>query len=144
MKTGLAATPTREEWLAQNLPPKSKVGIDPELITVSAAKILVEALLTKGHTLTYIEQNLVDAVWETKPLLPVNKVSVLPLEYTGQSASEKLADLRTELLKNDASAIVLTALDEIAWLFNLRGQDIPFNPVFFAYGEFLDSPRNFE
>jgi Xaa-Pro aminopeptidase len=78
----------------------------------------------------------VDAVWEDRPSRPENPVTVHPAEFAGQSIEDKLSALREALKtggKNKAYGCIVSMLDEVAWLFNLRGTDIPFNPVFFAY-----------
>ncbi|KAJ3042961.1 hypothetical protein HDV00_006268 [Rhizophlyctis rosea] len=132
-KTGLPDVPTKEEWLVQVLPKGSKVGIDPTLLTVGAAKTLREALEKENHELIGVPENLIDNIWTNRPERPRNAVQVHPLEYAGQSSEEKIQKLREEIKKNKSWGFVLNALDEIAWLFNLRGSDIAYNPVFFAY-----------
>jgi Xaa-Pro aminopeptidase len=73
--------------------------------------------------------NLVDKVWgDSRPARPSNEVFPLEVKYTGKSTKDKIAQLREELQKKKATSTVVTQLDEIAWLFNLRGSDIPYNP----------------
>lgn len=74
-----------------------------------------------------------DQIWTDRPARPKNPVVHLEEKFSGESHESKLGRLRGELNKKQCTAIVLTALDEIAWLYNLRGSDIDFNPVFFAY-----------
>jgi Xaa-Pro aminopeptidase len=77
---------------------------------------------------------LIDLVWGAeRPARPLNKIIALAVKFAGKSFEDKLTDLRKELEKKKSPAIVLSMLDEIAWLFNLRGSDIDYNPVFFAY-----------
>jgi len=137
MKYGLAGTPTREEWLANpaNVPMDGRVGIDPRLISVAAARTLREALATKGRQLVAEPVNLIDLVWPDRPPRPSLPIQIQPIEYTGRTPADKFALLRETLAKRNADGIVVAALDEVAWLFDLRGADIPFNPVFFAYGK---------
>jgi Xaa-Pro aminopeptidase len=79
-------------------------------------------------------ENLVDKVWgKERPERPSNTVFPLEEKYAGKSIKDKITRLREQIQKKKASATVVTQLDEVAWLFNLRGSDIPFNPVFFAY-----------
>lgn len=89
-----------------------------------------------SSTLVSVARNLVDEVWEGRPARPVESVTVHGAKYAGQSIDEKLASVREALKsgKNKGVAFVVNMLDEVAWLFNIRGSDIPFNPVFFAYG----------
>ena len=94
-----------------------------------------ESLTKKsGASLIGIKENLVDKVWGSqRPPRPAEKVKVLPEKYSGKKFQEKIADLRKELDKKKAAGMIISMLDEVAWLFNLRGNDIPYNPVFFSY-----------
>ncbi|MCL4135237.1 UNVERIFIED_CONTAM: hypothetical protein GTU68_053881, partial [Idotea baltica] len=85
--------------------------------------------------LTPTAQNLVDEIWnaEGRSEETDHPIEILELQFAGKSWEDKVADVREELRKMDADMLVLTALDEIAWLFNLRGGDIPNNPVFKSY-----------
>lgn len=86
-----------------------------------------------GIDLSY-DKNLVDPVWgPARPDRPKNAVYALDVKYAGRGHTEKLGHVRQELEKQKARALVVTMLDEVAWLFNLRGSDIDFNPVFFGY-----------
>jgi Xaa-Pro aminopeptidase len=109
--------------------------VDPTTITSSEAKKLGEKIKKKGGKgLVAVAQNLVDEVWsKDKPARPNEPVMVLGLEYAGKKFQEKIEELRKELDKKKAKGFVVSMLDEIAWLFNLRGNDIPYNPVFFSY-----------
>lgn len=133
MKEGLPETLEPHQWLSKVLPAKGKVGVDPLLISYTGWERLAQKLEGAGHKLVPIIHNLIDQVWEEKPSPPGTAVEVLPLSLAGRSWQEKLADVRSDLKAKNAQALVVTALDEIAWLFNLRGSDIEFNPVFFAY-----------
>jgi Xaa-Pro aminopeptidase len=96
---------------------------------------LQESLKKKSSaSLVGIKENLVDKVWGSqRPPRPTEKVKVLPQKYSGKKFQEKIEDLRKELDKKKAAGMIISMLDEIAWLFNLRGNDIPYNPVFFSY-----------
>lgn len=79
-------------------------------------------------------KNLIDLVWgDAQPPAPSNPIMVLDLEYSGKPHTEKIASLRNEFAKRKVHGLVVSALDEIAWLFNLRGSDVKFNPVFMSY-----------
>ncbi|OZJ03546.1 hypothetical protein BZG36_04169 [Bifiguratus adelaidae] len=89
--------------------------------------------LPQGSSLVPVE-NLVDQVWGSKrPARPTNPVTIQETKYAGKSHTEKLSDLRNSLQEKGVYGTVVSALDEIAWLFNLRGSDIECNPVFFSY-----------
>lgn len=127
MKQGLPDVPTWQESISKNVTPPAHLGIDPELLSASEAKTFV------GIDITYSE-NLVDLVWgSARPPRPQKPIFTLDVKYAGADHATKLARVRQELEKQKARALVVAMLDEVAWLFNLRGADIEFNPVFFAY-----------
>lgn len=98
------------------------------------AQPLGEALATlPARALVPVKENLVDLIWEDQPARPSNEIFHLADEYAGQTVSEKINALREKLTKIGSPGLVVSQLDEVAWLFNLRGSDIPYNPVFFAY-----------
>lgn len=134
MKQGLPGVLSKEEWLIKTLPPKSRVGVDPQLCTAEAAKRFAEKLAEHGHQLVAVSDNLVDAVWgNDRPARASNPVFTLPVKWTGKPVSAKLEDAVKFVESKKCMALVVTELDEIAWLFNLRGSDIQFNPVFYAF-----------
>ncbi|KAJ6164545.1 hypothetical protein N7470_003217 [Penicillium chermesinum] len=117
LKRGIEGVPTWQEW-GQS----------------SGARKLAETLEKNGSSLVGIQQNLVDLVWaKDRPARPQEKVRVHPVKYAGKSFQDKIADLRKELEAKKKAGFIISMLDEIAWLFNLRGNDIPYNPVFFSY-----------
>lgn len=139
MKAGLADTPTIDKWLSDNVEATAgAVGIDPHLFTIADARRMRTALDPKSVRLSVVTPNLVDEVWGTEagqPDPPSGPVAVHDeAKYAGRSFKSKLEDVRAELAKRRAAALCVTALDEVAWLFNIRGSDIAFNPVVIAYG----------
>ncbi|XP_073717550.1 xaa-Pro aminopeptidase 1 isoform X1 [Misgurnus anguillicaudatus] len=133
MKMGLKETPSQEDWLISVLPENSKVGVDPWIIAADQWKNMSKALSSAGHSLVAVQDNLIDAIWEDRPPRPSTKLITLALKYTGLTWQDKVVALRGKMAERKISWFVVTALDEIAWLFNLRGSDIEYNPVFFAY-----------
>ncbi|OCK81774.1 Creatinase/aminopeptidase [Lepidopterella palustris CBS 459.81] len=135
LKQGLQDVPTWQEWTADQSEGGKVVGVDPSVITGSDARKLAEKIKKKGGAeLKAVKENLVDLVWgKSKPPRPSEKVQVQPVKYSGKKFEEKLEDLRKELEKRKSLGFVVSMLDEIAWLYNLRGNDIPYNPVFFSY-----------
>ncbi|CAL5871988.1 uncharacterized protein PFLUO_LOCUS6245 [Penicillium psychrofluorescens] len=134
LKRGIEGVPTWQEWTTEQAQGGKAVGVDPSLITASGARKLAETLEKNGSSLVGIQQNLVDSVWgKDRPPRPSEKVRVHPNKYAGKSFQDKVADLRKELETKKKGAFFISMLDEIAWLFNLRGSDIPYNPVFFSY-----------
>jgi Xaa-Pro aminopeptidase len=126
---------TWQDWAAEQSAGGKNVAVDPSLLPASAAKKLAERIhKCGGADLLPLEENLVDIVWaEEKPARPAFPVTALPDSLTGRSVQSKLRELRQDLEKKHAAGFLVSMLDEIAWLFNLRGRDIPFNPVFFSY-----------
>ncbi|EPS34624.1 hypothetical protein PDE_09588 [Penicillium oxalicum 114-2] len=134
LKQGTEGVPTWQEWTTEEAQGGKAVGVDPSLITASGARKLAETLEKNGSSLVGIQSNLVDLVWgKDRPSRPQEKVRVHPVEYAGKPFQEKIAELRKELETKKKAGFVVSMLDEIAWLFNLRGSDIPYNPVFFSY-----------
>lgn len=144
MKDGLPDTPSQGDWLKDVLSAGNKVGVDPFLISHEGWKRLSKDLNSRNISLVAVEENLIDQVWEDESILvkgvdtarpprPCNKLIALSNDIAGKDWSKKVTELRQEMTKKKTGAIILTALDDIAWLLNLRGTDIDFNPVFFAY-----------
>ncbi|KAJ9577057.1 hypothetical protein L9F63_006337 [Diploptera punctata] len=133
MKEGIPSTPTQGAWLVKNLPCGSRVGTDPNLIPYRTWKTLQTELDAGNITLVPVERNLVDLIWENKHFPSYNRVEPLSLRYTGKTSKEKVKEVRAEMSEKGARLLVVSALDEVAWLLNLRGSDIPYNPVFFSY-----------
>ncbi|CAL1407354.1 unnamed protein product [Linum trigynum] len=135
MRSGNLGVPTASEWLNDVLAPGSKVGIDPFLFSFDAAEELKEDIARKDHELVYLyDVNLVDEIWkELRPGPPNSPIRVHELKYAGVDVVSKLSFLRSQLVDAGCSAIVASMLDEIAWLLNLRGGDVPNSPVMYAY-----------
>lgn len=131
-KDRLEETPSIAEWLGSELKPQDKVGIDGWVNAYSEAESLRSALATYGIELT-VSEDPFQWIWKDRPALPLNAPFILPLAYAGVSASEKLDIIRNQLSKSQADGILISALDEIAWTLNLRGDDIHCNPVFISY-----------
>ncbi|KAH9038495.1 Creatinase/aminopeptidase [Lactarius pseudohatsudake] len=128
MKQGLPDVPTWQESITKNVTSAARPGIDPELLSAC-----MSTRSFVGIDLTYCE-NLVDLVWgSARPPRPKNPIFSLDVKYAGVDHATKLAGVRQELEKQNARALVVAMLDEVAWLFNLRGADIDFNPIFFGY-----------
>ncbi|KAI1074083.1 aminopeptidase-like protein [Whalleya microplaca] len=135
LKQGLQDVPTWQEWSAEQSAGGKVVAVDPTLLTSGVAKKLSEKIKKNGgEDLVPVGKNLVDEVWGTdQPSRPSEPVILLGEKFAGKDVKTKLADLRKELEKRKSLGFVVSMLDEIAWLFNLRGNDIPYNPVFFSY-----------
>lgn len=141
MRQGEQGVPTWQDYVAHKLPPGSKVGVSPELITASdAAQLQSQLSKRQGQLIALDGPNPVDLVWDQdpsspRPAAPAQPIFSLDDAKAGASFSDKVAAIRAELQARDppAQGLVANMLDEVAWLFNLRGSDVPYNPVFFAY-----------
>ncbi len=132
MKMGVPGVPTLEEFIEEDMPRFGTLGFDGRVISARLGEQLAEQLEYKQVSFAYTEA-LVGEIWENRPPLPANPIWILEEKYTGQSASEKISDLRRTMEKVHASVHILTTLDDIAWLLNIRGSDIPCNPVVLSY-----------
>lgn len=133
MRSGEKGVPDMTTWILSNMAEGQVVGIDSWLVCNAAAQALMGALSSKGVCLRAVETNPVDAIWTDRPAAPSAPLIILPLSTTGLALSEKVGMVRERIASTGAVGAVITALDEVAWLLNLRGGDIPYNPVFFAY-----------
>lgn len=95
-------------------------GVDPSLLSSRSWTSLVSSLKQSGCTLMGIDENLIDLIWSNQPAAPSGKVIPLDIEYSGKSVGRKVEEIREKMVEVGCSITVVTALDEIAWLFNLR------------------------
>ena len=115
-------------------PNGSIIGADPSLIGAHHWLKWEKKLSKEGNfTLKPLLKNPIDEIWTDQPARNTDPLKVHDLQYAGQSWQDKISELRSTLNENGHDAIVLTGLDETAWIFNLRGQDIPYTPVFRSY-----------
>lgn len=135
LKQGLPDVPTWQEWAVEQSAGAKRLAVDPTLISASTAKKLADQVRKAGGSeLVPLEENLVDLVWAgDRPPHPRKQVKVLPEKFAGKSVETKITELRLELAKKKCPGFFVSMLDEVAWLVNLRGSDIPYNPVFFSY-----------
>ena len=120
------------EWLAQNLPEGAVVGAPADMFALSGERGLKQALAAKNIRLEYPE-TLLDEVWNDRPALPTPEIYVHHPDYVSETAAEKLARIRAAMKEQGADAHLVSSLDDIAWITNLRGDDVPFNPVFLSH-----------
>ena len=132
-KERLPETPFISEWLTSILKEGDKVGIDGWVNSHQEAQSLRNELKTNGLVLETMTEDIFNSIWSDRPSLPTAPVFILDETYTGASCTEKFNRIQEAIAKNGASAIILSALDEIAWTLNLRGNDVHCNPVFISY-----------
>jgi Xaa-Pro aminopeptidase len=121
------------QWLEEHAPEGARIGYDPWLHTRDWVKKAKEALATRGAELVPVERNPIDEIWTDRPEASKARLIVQPDEYAGKSAAAKRTEIGDWLAKHHADAAVLSALDSIAWAFNVRGQDVSHTPVALAY-----------
>lgn len=136
-RMGESGVPTVEEFLKDRLPCAGKLGFDGRVLSGELGTQLLTALSQKG-ILFACKEDLIGMVWPDRPSISKEPLWILKERYAGKSATEKIAELRYSMKELGAGVHILTTLDEIAWLLNLRGNDIPCNPVFLSYSIITD------
>lgn len=132
MKMGEEGVPEIEDYIADAVPEGGCLGFDGRVVNSFTGKKLERMLAKKRARIAY-EEDLTDQIWEDRPPMSAEPVWVLKEEFAGKSAAEKLKDLRAAMEKEGATVHVLTTLDDIVWLFNIRGNDVECNPVVLSY-----------
>ena len=120
-------------WLGEHAATGARIGYDPWLHTKSWVEQATRALAEKGAELVAVDTNPVDAVWPDRPLPSNARLVVQPDRFTGRSSAEKRQEIADWLAAKKADAAILSALDSIAWTFNVRGADVERTPVALAY-----------
>ncbi|KAM6151591.1 xaa-Pro aminopeptidase 2 [Rhynchocyon petersi] len=123
-------------WLLAEIPAGGQVGLDPFLFSIDSWKSYDMALQEANRYLVSLTDNLVDLVWGAeRPPVPNEPIYALQEAFTGSTWQAKVTDIRSQMQMHHKAptAVLLSALDETAWLFNLRSSDIPYNPFFYSY-----------
>ena len=128
---GTKDAPLSQEWLLNELPQGAKVGCNGLCTPHNTWNLLSDTLKRKGITL--VDKPLIEKIWKDRPKDDRKPIYVRAEKYTGRSTSDKLATLRGIMADKGVTHFLVTALDDIAWVTNLRGNDVNFNPVFLAY-----------
>lgn len=131
-KMGEEGVPTVEEYLVESIPANSKIGFDGKVISAKEGLNLAKKLEFKNISIEYID-DLVGSIWGDRKELANEKAFLLSDKYTGESFGSKLSRLREAMREKKATTHIITTLDDIAWLFNIRGGDIKYNPVVLSY-----------
>ncbi|AOK58099.1 aminopeptidase P family protein [Burkholderia ubonensis] len=130
--TGGQQSAPHVDWLAQNVPSGATVGVDGAVLGMAAARALSGALSARGIALR-TDLDLLDAIWPERPGLPDDAVFEHAAPQADTTRASKLADVRRAMRAQGAQWHFVSTLDDLAWLFNLRGADVSFNPVFVAH-----------
>jgi Xaa-Pro aminopeptidase len=132
MKLGGPDVLPHAEWLGAHARPGDRVGVDGQVLAMAGHRALTAALASTGAVLD-IEHDLLDAVWPERPGLPTAPVREHRPPYACITRADKLAGVRQAMNGKGATAHLVSTLDDVAWLFNLRGADVDYNPVFVAH-----------
>lgn len=132
MKMGQPETPSIEDYICQNLSKGSKVGFDGRVINYMDYK-RYHAIFNSHQIDIVANLDLVNEIWQDRPALPATKTFHYALRYAGVSMEDKLAQVRQAMTREGCASFIITKIDEIAWLFNIRAHDIPHFPVALAY-----------
>ena len=132
MRLGEKGVPTLLQYIDGRLPESGTLGFDGRCVDFALGSRLSALVLRKNAALRP-DLDLAGELWTDRPALPENRVWILEERWSGRSSEDKLRRLREELAENGADIHVISSLDDIAWLLNLRGGDIPCTPVFLSY-----------
>ena len=131
VKLNVPHTPEHVEWLCARLHAGDKIACAADMLSLATERSLRKQLAKHGAEL--VEDDLPAAIWNDRPSLPHALVYEHPLEFAIHGRTEKLADVRVAMKRAGATHHIVSALDEIAWVLNLRGSDVEYNPVFLAH-----------
>lgn len=135
MRERVDGTPSIAEWIATEIEgaESSEIGVDGMCMTYAECSDLKTDLNHNGGITVRTNLDILDRIWTDRPSVPLNPVSIQPIEYAGESCHDKLGRIRSSLLRRGACGMLMTQLDDIAWTLNLRGTDVHCTPVFVAW-----------
>lgn len=132
-KMGEPGVPTMEEYLAHKMKAGETLGFDGRVVDTKTGETF-EKIAAKCNGKLSFELDLAGAIWENIPSMPAEELFLMPEEYSGLPVQDKIELVRAELIKQEATALVISKLDDIMWLFNIRGLDVECNPVALSFG----------
>lgn len=131
-KIGEPGVPTIEEFLKHELPAQGMIGFDGRTVGVAKGKEYAKIAADKGGSVRY-DLDLVDAIWEDRPLLSEKPAFLLDIQYAGETVKDKLGRVKKAMEEEGADVFVVTSLDDIGWLLNIRGNDVEYFPLLLSY-----------
>ncbi|MET1057555.1 MAG: aminopeptidase P family protein [Pedobacter sp.] len=131
VKQKVQHAPEYIQWLTDRLDKGAIVGTDEKLLSVLLGDLLTGQFSLKGISLQH--KDYLSPIWENRPELPSDNAFLISEEHAGQSVSSKLAAVRNALSMHQADYHLVSSLDDMAWLFNIRGKDVSFNPVVLSF-----------
>ncbi|MDU7242060.1 aminopeptidase P family protein [Clostridium sp.] len=132
MKMRTPGYPTIEEWIKKNIKSEKTLGFDGRLFSVNQYNGFLDISKENNFSIN-MDNDLLKNIWEARPELPKSKIFLHEEVYSGKYASEKLQEVRKHMKEKDAKNYIISSLDDIAWLCNIRGNDVKFNPVALSY-----------
>ena len=132
MKMNEKGYPTLNEWIENNVNENENVGFYGSCYSCNDYKKLLE-ISRKNKFNIAMEEDLLQQVWENRPSLPSDEIFLHDSKFAGKTASEKIKEVREKMEKLKAENYIISSLDDIAWLFNIRGTDVKFTPVAISY-----------
>ncbi|WP_439905209.1 aminopeptidase P family protein [Clostridium cagae] len=131
-KMRIPGWPTLHEWLMENMKSGETVSFDGRLFSANEYKEF-KKIKDKKDINIVMDKDLIEEIWNDKPELPKEKAFLHDIKYCGKSAKEKIEEVRVEMKKIGAESYIISSLDDIAWLYNIRGNDVKDTPVVLAY-----------
>ena len=132
-RMGDPGVPTLHAYLAKILKDGDQLGIDPATVSAAEARRLEAAVNVVHARIRFLEENLVDAIWSDRPQRPGRSIVNHPRKFAGETVASKLKVVRAAMAERKVTALVIPVLDQIAWLYNIRGGDVQYNPVAIGY-----------
>lgn len=131
VKQRVQHAPEYIQWLIEKLEKGAAVATDEKLLSILLGDLLTQQF--SATEIVLVDKDYLSPIWENRPELPVEAAFLIEAEHIGQSVSEKLVAVRAALLKHHADYHLISSLDDIAWLFNIRGKDVNYNPVVLSF-----------
>lgn len=131
-KMGESGVPSFSEWIRENLKPGEKIAFDGKVFSMAAAEKL-KAEMSLKNIEVIMNLDFIGQIWKDRPSIPEDKIFIHQVKYTGKSRTDKFNEVRKIMAEKGANYYLLASLDDICWLFNIRGRDIPSNPYVTSY-----------
>ena len=131
-RSGMDKVPTIRKYLEEHMPEGGCLGFDGRVVNTGLVEVLYEKMDLKQVRIS-CKEDLTADIWTNRPALQFSQPWLLDTKYCGETREDKIKRIREKMEEEDAEFFLLTSLDDIAWTFNMRGDDIPCNPVFLSY-----------
>lgn len=131
VKQKVQHAPEYIQWLGEKLAKGSKVAANEKLVSIALGEMVTDKLGLKGISL--VDRDYLSPIWEDRPPLPAEPAFLIDQKHVGQSVTSKIAAVRNMLKASNADYHLVSSLDDIAWLFNIRGKDVSYNPVVLSF-----------